>query len=143
LSIGGYRCAQRLLRRKVAFGMSLQDSSSRRPHGSAKGTAAGHDKLGRLVPGHSEWRARKRRLAVLVEQLAVEYVATSHIARQLLSIAAAHLDQAARARSSALRGRATRLAAKTLGLLERKQKPQRTVTVDDLLRRNANGNANV
>src|SRR6516165_7911707 len=111
--------------------------------GSATGAAAGHDKLGRLVPGHTEWQARKLRLAALVEQLSIDYDSRSATAQQLLAIAAAHLDQAARARSSALRGRATRLAAKTLGLLERKQKPQRTVTVDDLLRRNANGNANV
>jgi len=91
--------------------------------GSATGAAAGHDKLGRLVPGHTEWQARKLRLAALVEQLSIDYDSRSATAQQLLAIAAAHLDQAARARSSVLRGRATRLAAKVLDRLERRPQP--------------------
>jgi len=91
--------------------------------GSATGATEGHDKLGRLVPGHTEWQARKLRLAALVEQLSADYDSRSATARQLLEIAAAHLDQAARARSSVLRGRATRLAAKVLDRLERRPQP--------------------
>jgi hypothetical protein len=91
--------------------------------GSAISAAPGHDSNGRLLPGHNEWGARKRRLAALVEQLSDEYVATSPIAKQLLQIAAAHLDQAATTRNSVLRGRATRLAAKVLDRLQRKPEP--------------------
>jgi prophage DNA circulation protein len=91
--------------------------------GSATGTTACHDSTGKLLPGHTEWHARKRRLAALVEQLAGEYDARSPIAKQLLLIAAQHLDQAATTRSSTLRGRATRLAAKVLDRLQ--HKPER------------------
>ena len=101
--------------------------------GSATGTTEGHDKAGRLVAGHSEWRARKQRLAALVEQLSADYDSRSATARQLLEIAAAHLDQAARARSSVLRGRATRLAAKVLDRLERRPQPPKPSALDQYI----------
>jgi hypothetical protein len=100
--------------------------------GSATSAAAGHDGTGRLLPGHTEWHARKRRLAALVEQLAAEYDTRSPIAKQLLLIAAQHLDQAATTRNSSLRGRATRLAAKVLDRLERKPPPP-LPTLDEML----------
>jgi hypothetical protein len=103
--------------------------------GSATGTAVGHDKVsGRLVPGHSEWQARKLRLAALVEGLGREYDAASPIAQQLLQIAATHLDQAARARNSAQRARATRLATRVLDRLERKPQPPKLNAFDQYVK---------
>ena len=101
--------------------------------GSATGTAEGHDRAGRLVPGHSEWAARKRRLAALVEQLSNDYDSRSAIARQLLQVAAVHLDQASRARNSVIRARATRLAAKVLDRLERKPQPPKPGALDQYI----------
>lgn len=99
--------------------------------GSTTGTAAGHDSTGKLLPGHTEWHARKRRLAVLVEQFAAEYDARSPIAQKLLQIAAQHLDQASTTRNSTLRGRATRLAAKVLDRLERRPQPEKLNPFDE------------
>jgi hypothetical protein len=72
-------------------------------------------------------------LAKLVKQLSADYDTRSGAARALIAVAAAHLDQASRARTSVVRGRATRNAAKALGLLERKPKPP--LDVDALLGR--------
>jgi cell division septum initiation protein DivIVA len=99
--------------------------------GSAIGDTVEHDRLGRFVAGNSDWHARKARLAALTEQLSSEYDAGSAIARQLIKIAAQHLDQAATTRNSVLRARATRLAAKVLDRLQRKPEPVQSI--EDIL----------
>jgi hypothetical protein len=85
--------------------------------GSEIGSNSAHDQLGRFTAGNSEYRAKRVRIAALVEQLAADYTATSGTAKALLRIAAEHLDAAAHARNNVLRSRATRMAAKTLALL--------------------------
>jgi hypothetical protein len=85
-----------------------------------------------FAKGNTEYRARKDRITERVAALAADYVADSALAQQLLEIAAIHLDSAARARNSVLRSRATRMATKVLGQLERKPKPQ--PTLDELLK---------
>jgi hypothetical protein len=103
--------------------------------GSATSAAVGHDKVsGRLVPGHSEWQARKLRLAALVGELSREYNATSPVAQQLLQIAAQHLDQAARTRNSSMRGRATRLATRLLDRLDRKPQQPKLNAFDEYVK---------
>jgi hypothetical protein len=57
-----------------------------------------------FAKGNTEYRARKDRIADRVAQLATEYEAGSAVAKQLLEIAAVHLDTAARTHSNALRG---------------------------------------
>jgi hypothetical protein len=91
--------------------------------------AASSDKPWLFRQGNTQYRARKQRIAERVAALATEYVATSAVSKQLLEIAAVHLDTAARTHSSALRGRATRLAVKVLDRLERK--PQETLNAFD------------
>jgi hypothetical protein len=91
--------------------------------GSATTPTEGHSKAGRLVAGHTEWQARKLRLAALVEQLSHDYDTHSAIAQQLVQVVAVHLDQASRTRNSTIRARSTRLIAKLLNLLERRPAP--------------------
>jgi hypothetical protein len=56
--------------------------------GSATGTASGHNRLnGRFVRGHSEYRARKQRLAEIVQTLAAEFDPTPSQVRLLPIIA--------------------------------------------------------
>jgi hypothetical protein len=88
--------------------------------GSAIAPKPGHDSTGKFIAGHNEYRARKDRIAALVDQLAADFDSHSATARQLMAIAAQHLDQAAMTRNSALRGRATRLATRLLDRLEKK-----------------------
>jgi hypothetical protein len=78
------------------------------------------DKPWLFAKGNTEYRTRKDRIAERVAQLATEYDANSAVSKQLLEIAAVHLDQAAMARNNALRSRSTRLAMKVLDRLERK-----------------------
>jgi hypothetical protein len=91
--------------------------------GSTIGSNSAHDQLGRFTAGNSEYRAKRLRIAALVEQLAADYAATSATAKQLLRIAAEHLDTAAHARNNVLRSRATRMAAKTLALVRPAPEP--------------------
>src|SRR5262249_23261292 len=67
--------------------------------GSATGTAAAHDELGRFRAGNSEYRARKQRLAEIVQTLAAEFDPTPSQVR-LLPIIARHMDDAERARTA-------------------------------------------
>jgi hypothetical protein len=91
--------------------------------GSANSAPAGHDRLGRFVNGHSEYAARRRRVAERVQQLCADYDAPSAATRQLLAIAAQHLDDAAVTRISAKRARSTRAAMKILASIPRKEVP--------------------
>jgi len=101
--------------------------------GAASGTAAGHDRRGRFVNGHSEYAARRRRVAERLEQLCADYDASSPVNRQLLSIAAQHLDDAAVTRIAAKRASSTRAAMKILDRVPRKPPPAQLMTARELL----------
>jgi hypothetical protein len=74
--------------------------------GSATGAASGHDeRSGRFTNGHSEYRARKARLAERIRQLSLDYNPTPS-QLMLLPIIARHLDDAERARTAERRVRA-------------------------------------
>jgi len=73
--------------------------------GSAVGSNAAHDQLGRFTAGNTEWRRKQQRIAAKIDELAREYDVTSAVARMLL---AQHLDAAEQARNSILRSRHTR-----------------------------------
>ena len=85
----------------------------------------GHDKLGRLVAGHSEYAARRRRIA-LVEKLLLDYAPTPSQV-QLLAIVAQHLDDSERARSAERRIRASNTARRLLKDIPRKKAEQPTI----------------
>jgi hypothetical protein len=91
--------------------------------GSVNSAAAGHDRLGRFVNGHNEYAARRRRVAERLQQLCCDYDASSPVNRQLLAIAAQHLDDAAVTRIAAKRARSTRAAMKILDRVPRKPEP--------------------
>jgi hypothetical protein len=91
--------------------------------GAASGAVAGHDRRGRFVNGHSEYAARRRRVAERLEQLCADYDASSPANRQFLSIAAQHLDDAAVTRIAAKRASSTRAAMKILDRIPRKPEP--------------------
>ena len=73
--------------------------------GSAVGSNAAHDQLGRFTAGNTEWRRKQQRIAAKIDELAREYDVTSAVARMLLKLAAQHLDAAEQARNSILRSR--------------------------------------
>jgi hypothetical protein len=72
-----------------------------------------HDELGRLVRGHSEYAARKRRLAERLAKLRADYNPSSS-QEMLLVVIAGHLDDAERCRSAIARTRATNAARRLL-----------------------------
>src|SRR5215469_4941056 len=88
--------------------------------GATSGGTTGHDRRGRFVNGHSEYDARRRRVAERLQQLCTDYDASSPVNRQLLSIAAQHLDDAAVTRIAAKRASSTRAAMKLLDRIPRK-----------------------
>jgi hypothetical protein len=83
---------------------------------------SGHDELGRLVRGHSEYAARKRRLAERVAKLRLDYD-PSPSQQMLLVVVAGHLDDAERCRSAIARTRATNAARRLLKDIPRKPEP--------------------
>ena len=92
--------------------------------GSVTGTAAGHDeRSGRFTNGHSEYRARKDRLAERERQLTLDFD-PSPSQRQLLPIIARHLDDAERARTGERRVRAGNAANRLLRLIPRRQQQE-------------------
>jgi len=80
---------------------------------------SGHDELGRLVRGHSEYAARKRRVAERVAKLRLDYD-PSPSQQMLLVVIAGHLDDAERCRSAIARTRATNAARRLLRDIPRK-----------------------
>jgi hypothetical protein len=90
--------------------------------GWVAGVAQGHDKLGRLVPGHSEYSARKRRIAERLAALIVEFDA-SPAQQQVLAVVARCLDDAERARSLVQRVRAGNAARRLLATIPPKPAP--------------------
>jgi len=102
--------------------------------GSASGTALGHNsESGRFTNGHSEYRARKRRLAERVRQLALD-LDPSPSQEMLLPIIAGHLDDAERCRSALARTRATNAARRLLKDIPRKP-PAASMSARELLDR--------
>jgi hypothetical protein len=92
---------------------------------TANGCRSDHDRRsGHFKRGNraSNGAARKARIAKLTAQLADRYDATG-AAATFIAVAAAALDQASRARTSVVRARAARSAAKAIGLLQRKPEP--------------------
>jgi hypothetical protein len=87
--------------------------------GTAISSVEGHDRLGRLVPGHSEYAAKRRRIAARLAQLVADYE-PSPSQQQLLAIVAQHLDGAERARSLIQRVRAGNAARRLLRDIPRK-----------------------
>jgi hypothetical protein len=108
--------------------------------GSATGAAAGHDRLnGRFTNGHSEYRARKQRLAERVRQLTLDFD-PSPSQRMLLPIIARHLDDAERARTAERRVRAGNAANRLLRLIpKRKRQEEPLTTARELLERLGRG----
>jgi hypothetical protein len=91
-------------------------------NGTATSAVEGHDKLGRLVRGHSEHAARKRRLAERLAKLRLDYD-PSPSQQMLLVVIAGHLDDAERARSGVARTRATNAARRLLKDIPRRAEP--------------------
>jgi hypothetical protein len=100
--------------------------------GSVAGMAQGHDKLGRLVPGHSEYAAKKRRIAARLEQLITDHDALPS-QRQKLAIAAELLDTAERGRSLVTRTRAANAAGRLLRDIPLKPRPPQPDALDKYL----------
>ena len=95
---------------------------------------SGHDELGRLVRGHSEYAARKRRLAERVAKLRLDY-SPSPSQEMLLVVIASALDDAERARSAVVRTRAANTARRLLKDIPRKPLPAQLPTARELLDR--------
>jgi hypothetical protein len=90
--------------------------------GSAIGAVTDHDQLGRFKSGNTEYAAKRRRVAELLAQLAVDYDA-SPSQQQLLAVAALHLDDAVVARTAERRVRATNAATRILRSIPRREAP--------------------
>jgi hypothetical protein len=103
--------------------------------GPASSSAAGHDRGGRFVNGHSEYAARRRRVAERLQELCAGYDASSPVNRQLLSLAAQHLDDAAVTRIAAKRASSTRAAMKILDRIPRNPAPAQLLSARELLDR--------
>jgi hypothetical protein len=100
---------------------------------------SGHDELGRLVRGHSEYAARKRRLAERVAKLRLDYD-PSPSQQMLLPIIARHLDDAERARTAERRVRAGNAANRLLRLIpKRTRQEEPLMTARELLERLGKG----
>ena len=104
--------------------------------GSASGTALGHNpRSGRFTNGHSEYRARKDRLAERVRQLTLDFD-PSPSQEMLLPIIARHLDDAERARTAERRVRAGNAANRLLRLIpKRTRQEEPLITARELLER--------
>ena len=92
--------------------------------GAVSGSAAGHDRQGRFTAGHSEYAAKRRRIADRLAELSLEYNASSPARQTLLLIACTHLDEAERTRNAEKRVRATNAAARILRSIPRKPEPE-------------------
>jgi hypothetical protein len=110
--------------------------------GSATGTTSGHDeRSGRFTNGHSEYRARKDRLAERVRQLTLDFD-PSPSQQMLLPIIARHLDDAERARTAERRVRAGNAANRLLRLIPKRTRREAPLTTArELLERLSKGNS--
>jgi hypothetical protein len=94
------------------------------------GSVAGHDAAtGRFTHGHSEYRAKQKRLAARVARLRRQYDDSP-----LLAAIARHLDEAERGRNALTRTRAANAAARLLKQVPRKSAQQQLpATLEDYL----------
>jgi hypothetical protein len=92
--------------------------------GSGVVVTASHDPLtGKFAPGNSEYRAKQRRVAELLDQLIAQYGPVTPAQRQLLRVCSAHLYDAGSSRSPLIRTRASRAANQILKLFPRPKAP--------------------
>jgi hypothetical protein len=113
----------------LALVISTYKALEAKMNGSVTGTAAGHDEQsGRFTNGHSEYRARKDRLAERVRQLTLDYD-PSPSQGQLLPIIARHLDDAERARTAERRVRAGNAANRLLRLIPRRTRSEEPLMI--------------
>jgi hypothetical protein len=91
------------------------------------------DKPWLFRPGHSEYRAKKQRIAARLEQLLADHDPTPS-QKQILAVVAHHLDDAERARSLVQRVRAGNAARRLLKDIPRKP-PAASMTARELLDR--------
>jgi hypothetical protein len=95
----------------------------------------GHDpRNGSFTAGNSGRTARKRRIAARLEQLLADHDPTPS-QRQLLAIAAGHLDDAERCQTAIARTRATNAARRLLKDIPRKPPAAPLPTARELLDR--------
>jgi len=73
--------------------------------------------------GHSEYAAKRRRVAERLAELSLDYDASSPSQRTLLLLAAQHLDEATMTRSAERRVRAGNAANRLLRQIPRKPEP--------------------
>jgi hypothetical protein len=97
--------------------------------GTANGTAAGHDRLGRFVTGHSEYAAKRRRIAEKVRQLTADYDASTPAQKLMLRMAAANLDAAEITRNATTRERSTNVALRLLSEIPKRKRQLRAQTL--------------
>jgi hypothetical protein len=94
-----------------------------------------HDIQGRFVNGHSEYAARKRRIAERLAKLCLDYD-PSPAQQMLLIVIAGHLDDAERARTAERRVRAGNASNRLLRLIPKRQRQEEPLmTARELLER--------
>jgi hypothetical protein len=91
--------------------------------GSSAGAVVAHDRNGRFVPGNTEYRRRQDRITERYQQLLAEFGDVSPVQKQLLQIAARHLDEGARAKNPTVRTRAINAASRLLKLIPQPKAP--------------------
>jgi len=93
----------------------------------------GHDPHnGTFITGNSGRAAKKRRIAERLARLHLDYCPSSS-QEMLLVVAAGHLDDAERARSSIVRMRAANVARRLLKDVPRRPLPAQLMTARELL----------
>jgi len=98
-----------------------------------------HDIQGRFVNGHSEYAARRRRVAERAAKLRLDYDCTPS-QEMLLVVIAGHLDDAERCRSAERRVRAGNAANRLLRLIPKRMRQEEPLmTAKELLERLSKG----
>jgi hypothetical protein len=102
--------------------------------GTTNGTAAGHDRLGRFVAGHSEYAAKRRRIAAKVKQLAADYDASTPAQKLMLRLAAQSIDAASVTRSSTTRERSSHVALRLLSEIpkRKRQRQSQVLSIEEI-----------
>jgi hypothetical protein len=98
--------------------------------GAANGATASHDRKGRFLAGNNEYAAKRRRIALLIKQLAGDYDAGTPAQRLLLHAAATNLHAAERTRNNTSRQRSVNVVLRLLAQVPRRKR--RTPTLREL-----------